>query len=101
MTTQQNTDTQNIPEFIAGAPLRELTLAERQELARLVQAPVFQKAWGNVLLGKPSVFQCAGAESGRLHELRGWELFREAFVLQLRGKPAPPLSLPAEWGPEP
>jgi hypothetical protein len=87
------------PEFIKGAELCELSFSERQELARLVRSPVFKKAWGNVMLGKPSVFSISGPETqgcdvardvavNKLYETRGWELFMAAFIRQIEGAPA-------------
>jgi hypothetical protein len=81
------------PEFIRGPVLNDLSLEERQELAQLVDTPVFRKAWGNVLLSKPSVFNFAGSAAqgseqaregavNKLYEVRGWELFRGAFIRQ-------------------
>ena len=68
---------------------KELDYADRLELAGLFSRPVFVQAWRNAEAFHPSCFPPGldGAlgnqiATNRLHELRGWELFRSALLRQ-------------------
>lgn len=66
-----------------------LELKDRTRLMALLDDPIFQKAWTNAQMSKPSPF--AGGlntalgdriATNRLHELRGWMMFEAALLRQ-------------------
>ena len=72
-----------IPGYVA------LALPERTRLLALLDDPVFQQAWANAQLSKPSCFSggsntALGTQmaSDRLHQLQGWALFEAALLRQ-------------------
>ena len=73
-----------------------LALPQRTELLGMFNSPVFQIAWNNASLAKPSVFP-SGLNTplggviavNRLHELRGWELFAVALLTQTNDPKSP------------
>ena len=75
-----------------------LDYEEREQLRTMLHAPVFRKAWNNVLLSRPSVMppMPVGADSAmlsvlannRLNQLYGWEQFAAALLSQIED-PAP------------
>lgn len=69
--------------------LEQLVLEERVALAALLNNTAFQKAWNNAMLCRPSLYPeglntalGGTVASNRLHELRGWELFKAALIRQ-------------------
>lgn len=75
-------------------PLRPSALpllgAEREEFRRIIENPVFVKAFRNARCAKPTAFVVGGDTqfgqqigNNRLHEIRGWEAFEFALLAQV------------------
>lgn len=81
---------QQTEEILRPSPV-QLSLEEREEFRRLLATPLMRKVWNNVRSYRPSS-GLAKAElnsalggvfaNNRLHEMRGWDSFEAAFILQ-------------------
>lgn len=81
---------QQIEEILRPPPV-PLSLEEREELRRLFSTPLMRKVWNNVRgfrpnsgLPKAELNSALGGvfANNRLHEMRGWDAFETAFILQ-------------------
>jgi hypothetical protein len=90
--------------------LRELAIPlnvdERRALREMFTSSVFQKAWKNALTVSPSALvdgavldSVLGSVKAvnRLHEIRGWEMFRAALAIQVMDKPLPKSRVPENY----
>lgn len=66
-----------------------LDLKARTRLLEILDDPVFQQAWANAQMERPSAFtkglnEALGNQiaANRLHEMRGWEMFSAALLKQ-------------------
>jgi len=82
-----------VPKIARSVPKKPLYVAlalpERTHLLSLFDDPIFQQAWMNAQMSKPSCFASGGntalgpqMASDRLHQLQGWTLFEAALLRQ-------------------
>lgn len=94
--------TENPPILQDATPL---TGDERRQLIAMLNSPVFIKTWGLINLCRPNIFPAEGyntqmgLQSGfaRLHEMRGWELFKRALILQSMEPATPRREVPVTF----
>ena len=86
--------------------LHRFTPEQRAELSRLFNHPLFQVAWNNAEMARPSLFPRGlndqnGERLGNntLHTLQGWEMHKIALLHQL-DEPRPPTQRHEETFPE-
>lgn len=91
-------------DVVENLSVRPLQYEEREHLKEIFADPVFRKAWRNVRLCHPSLFPAGldaalGQQIGnnRLHEMRGWEMFRVAFLRQASEPKIAPTPLVANF----
>ena len=93
-------------DVVENLSVRPLLYEERERLKEIFADPVFRKAWRNVRLCHPSLFpsqqlldSALGQQVGnnRLHEMRGWEMFRVAFLRQAEERKIAPAPVVANY----
>ncbi len=77
-----------------------LELSDRNHLIELLNDPIFQQAWANAQLSRPSCFSPGGntalgpqMASDRLHQIQGWTLFEAALLRQCEDPKQAPKAL--------
>lgn len=92
-----------------GVPIYiPLVMEEREELAAILNKPVFIRAWNNAEIHRPPVFLTMADQEGRkgdnraakaLCRIQGWELHKAALIKQTlevaRKTTVPPEEFPA------
>lgn len=85
-------------EEVLRPPAVPLSLEEREELRRVLGTPLMRKVWNNVRTFRPNSglskaelnSELGGVfANNRLHEMRGWDAFETAFILQAHEQKAP------------
>ncbi len=79
-------------------PASPLSLEERQQLRAFFASPLWHKVWRNALTQAPSPTVPDGnpqftsiLATNRLHQIQGWNHFRNALLAQIEDKiPRPP-----------
>ena len=93
------------PELLTYEPLVN---AEREKLAKLLDEPVFCKAWANAEASRPPRFpqgldSALGGQiaSNRLSQIQGWEMFKTSLLRQVSEPKLPRPVLEETYPPEP
>lgn len=92
-------------EPVLREPVYNFTLEERVELKRLIESPLFRRAWRNAKLAEPSAFppgDLNGLQGGviannRLHQQQGWKMFEAALLRQVNDPVSKPTRTPENY----